>query len=157
MPAARATTGQTSEDLYRGNRFMKTLTIEWKHLDRDGDTCDRCGNTGRTLRKTVSALRRQCRPCGVAIKLIETKLPARRLQESNAILFNGVPLEIALGDAKVRESDCGSCATLLGQASQCRAVERRGKTYEAIPEKLIREAACRVADCDGPVVAAAHR
>ena len=136
---------------------MKTLTIEWKHLDRDGDTCDRCGDTGRTLRKTVRFMRRHCRPCGVAIKLIETKLPARRLKESNMILFNGVPLETALGDAKESASTCGSCSTLVGQASQCRTVRRGSKTYEAIPEKLIREAACRVADCECPVEAASHR
>lgn len=136
---------------------MKTLTIEWKHLDRDGNTCDRCGDTGRTLRKTVRTMRRRCRPCGVAIKLIETRLPARRLKESNMILFNGVPLETALGDAMVRKNDCGSCSTLVGQAAQCRAVQRRGKTFEAIPDKLIQEAACRVANCDCPLDAARHR
>jgi hypothetical protein len=133
---------------------MKTLTIEWKHLEQDGLTCTRCGDTGRTLRNAVRAMRRRCRPCGVTIKFIETKLPARRLKESNTILFNGVPLETALGDAKVRANDCGSCSTLVGKASRCRAVQRRGKTYEAIPEELIWEAACRVAGCACPADAA---
>ena len=136
---------------------MKTLTIEWKHLEQDGLTCTRCGDTGRSLRSAVRAMRRQCRPCGIDIKFTETKLPARRLKESNAILFNGVPLETALGDAKVRANECGSCSTLVGEASQCRAVRRGGKTYEAIPEELIREAACRVAGCECPEDAACRR
>ena len=136
---------------------MKTLTIEWKHLEKDGLTCTRCGDTGRSLRSAVRAMRRRCRPCGVAIQFIETKLPARRLKESNTILFNGVPLETALGDAKVRANDCGSCSTLVGEAAQCRAVQRRGKTYEAIPEDMIWEAACRVAGCECPADAACRR
>jgi Domain of unknown function (DUF2703) len=133
---------------------MKTLTIEWKHLDRDGETCDRCGDTGRALRRTVQAMRRQCRASGIVIKFRETKLPARRLKESNTILFNGVPLETALGDANVRANACGSCSTLVGQAAECRTVRRRGKTYEAIPDALIWEAACRVACCTCPAAAA---
>lgn len=133
---------------------MKTLTIEWKHLEQDGVTCIRCGDTGRSLRSAVRDMRRQCRRCGVAIKFIETKLPADSLQDSNTILFNGVPLEIGLGDAKVGANDCDSCSTLVGEASQCRTVERRGKTYDAIPEEMIWEAACRVAGCECPSGAA---
>ena len=129
---------------------MKTLTIEWKHLDRDGETCDRCGDTGRALRKTVQAMRRRCRASGIVIKYRETKLPSRRLKESNTILFNGLPLERAIGNARVRETDCGSCSALVGEDAQCRTVERRGHAYEAIPGALIREAACRVADCACP-------
>ncbi len=126
---------------------MKTLTIEWKHLEMDGLTCTRCGDTGRSLRRTVRAMRRRCRSCGVDIKFVETKLPARRLKESNAILFNGTPLETLLGDAKVRANDCDSCSTLVGEASQCRTIHRGGKIYDAIPEELIWEAARRAAGC----------
>lgn len=136
---------------------MKTLTIEWKHLESDGATCDRCGYTGRALRKTVRALRRDCRPQRVAIKFIETKLPPSRLAKSNVILFNGVPLEIALGDAKVRANECGSCSTLVGEAARCRAVQRGGKTYDAIPEEWIWEAACRVAGYQCSARAACRR
>lgn len=136
---------------------METLTIEWKHLEQDGLTCTRCGDTGRSLRNVVRAMRRQCRPGVVDFKFSETKLPGRRLQESNAIHFNGVPIEAALGDAKASASDCDSCSTLVGEDSQCRTVERRGQTYEAIPEKLIWEAACRVAGCACPTEAACRQ
>lgn len=28
---------------------MKTLEIEWRHLDVQGETCDRCYDTGENL------------------------------------------------------------------------------------------------------------
>ena len=36
---------------------MKTLRIEWKHLAKDGKTCERCGETGATLRRVIDGLR----------------------------------------------------------------------------------------------------
>jgi hypothetical protein len=127
---------------------MKTLTIEWKHLDQDSRTCDRCGDTGKTLRQTVRRLRRCLQPRGIAVRLLETKLTAGRLAESNTILFNNVPLETVLGDARAGSSDCDSCGELLDAKVQCRTLECAGKTHEAIPAEVICEAACRVASCE---------
>ena len=128
---------------------LKTLTIEWKHLDREGRTCDRCGDTGTSLRHAVRRLRRCMEPRGIAVRLVETRLPAARLEESNMILFNNVPLEGILNDARVSDSDCPSCGELLGAPTRCRTIERDGKTHEAIPESLICAAACRVTGCAG--------
>lgn len=127
---------------------MKTLTIEWKHLDQDRRTCDRCGDTSKTLRQTVRHLRRCLRPRGIAVRLVETKLPAGRLAESNTILFNDVPLETILGDARAGRSDCSPCGELLDTAVQCRTLEHAGEIHEAIPANLICAAACRVAGCE---------
>lgn len=136
---------------------MKTITIEWKRLDRGGRTRTRCGDTGRSPRSAVRDRRRRCPPCGVTIKCIETRLRTRQLKESRTVLLNGTPLETALGDAKVRANNCGSCSTLAGEAPPCRAVQRRGKTYEALPEERIWKAACRVADSECLVDAAGRR
>jgi len=38
---------------------MKTLTIEWKHLDKEGATCVRCSDTGKTLAEVVKDLSRE--------------------------------------------------------------------------------------------------
>lgn len=129
---------------------MKTLTIEWKHLEKDGVTCTRCGETGSSLRCAVEVMRRQCVPYQIHIRFVETKLPVKRLTESNEILFNGIPLESALSDARVSSSKCGSCSRIAGEASDCRTIQHHGETYEAIPTELIWQAACRVVDCECP-------
>ncbi|MGB7970339.1 MAG: DUF2703 domain-containing protein [Candidatus Deferrimicrobiaceae bacterium] len=126
---------------------MKTLTIEWKHLDKDGATCVRCRDTGKTLAEVVGELKHECKETGVRVVFRETVLGADRIRESNQILFNGVPLENLLPGAVAGENACQSCCDLLGQETSCRTIERDGKRYEAIPESLIRAAACRVAGC----------
>lgn len=126
---------------------MKTLTIEWKHLEMDGATCVRCRDTGKTLAEVVGELTRECREAGVKVVFRETVLGTDRIRESNQILFNGVPLTDLLPDTAAGENTCQSCCDLLGQETSCRTVESGGTTYEAIPESLIRAAACRAAGC----------
>jgi hypothetical protein len=126
---------------------MKKLTIEWKHLARDGRTCDRCSDTGDSVREAVNHLNQHCSPKGVKIEFRETRLPASRIKESNAILLNGVPLEKVLKDTKAGQNRCGSCSDLLETETQCRTVSHGDETLEAIPAKLILQAACRVLDC----------
>jgi hypothetical protein len=127
---------------------MKTLDIEWKHLEKDGDTCLRCAGTGKTLKDVVTEMQARCRSLGVSITLREVSLPADRICESNSIRFNGVLLEELLSGATPSKSYCGSCSDLTGTETYCRTVERDGRTYEEIPEELIWEAACRAVDCD---------
>ena len=127
---------------------LKNLTIEWKHLDRGGRTCDRCSDTGYAVRQALKQVKERCRPSGVSLKFLETKLPPSRLKESNAILFNGVPLEKVLTDAQAAESRCSSCSDLLATETQCRTVAHGGKTHEAIPSDLIFQAACHFLGCD---------
>ena len=126
---------------------MKTLTIEWKHLDMDGATCVRCRDTGKTLAEVVGELKLDCKEAGVQVVFRETLLGTNKIRESNQILFNGVPLEDLLPDAIAGENVCQSCCDLLGQETSCRTIEREGKTYEAILESPIRMAACRAAGC----------
>ena len=127
---------------------MKTLEIEWKHLEMDGNTCIRCSDTGKTLQQIVAGLAKQCRPSGWDIKFKETKLTQDKISESNMILLNGKPLEEILPNAAAGESLCQSCCKLTGLSSVCcRTVEFNGKSYEAIPAELIRRAVCAVAKC----------
>jgi len=126
---------------------MKMLTIEWKHLDKDGATCVRCRDTGKTLTEVVGELERECKEAGVRVVFRETLLGMSRTRESNQILFNGMPLEELLPGAAPGENACASCCDLLGQETSCRTIVSEGRTYEAIPESLIREAACRAVGC----------
>jgi hypothetical protein len=124
---------------------MKRLEIEWRHFERDGETCLRCAATGKTLRQVMAELGQELGTKGVKVSFTETKLPESRMTESNAILFNGVQLEELLAGATSGMSDCSSCACLVGRQTLCRTVKYAGRSYEEIPEELIREAAWRAA------------
>ena len=121
--------------------MKKRLEIEWRHLDKDGKTCDRCADTGETVREACEALAGDLGPAGWEVRLKETLLTDREIGDSNMILLNGTPIEELLPDARAAESCCASCGDLLGVPVLCRTLERDGRTYEAIPASLIREAA----------------
>ena len=122
---------------------MKTLKIEWRHLDVDGDTCDRCYDTGENLANEVKRLNRTLQPQGIVVEMTDTKLDDTQIPESNTILFNGVPIEDIL-NIEVSKNYCDSCTSLLGTQTYCRTVMYEGNEYEDIPAKAIRQAAFKV-------------
>ncbi|NLI14187.1 MAG: DUF2703 domain-containing protein [Peptococcaceae bacterium] len=122
---------------------MRTLKIEWKHLDVEGETCDRCYDTGENLVREVKRLNRSLQPRGINVELTETKLDDTKIPQSNTILFNGIPIEDIL-NIEVSENYCGSCINLLGTDTYCRTVIFEGSEYEDIPAKAIRQAAFKV-------------
>lgn len=126
---------------------MQTITIEWRHLDVAGATCQRCGDTGMELMRTVERLQAECAPKGVEILFRETRLDADQIAHSNTILINGVPLESILPHTLASTSCCASCGDLTGRAEQCRTLVHLGQEYETIPQDLIRRAVCQVAGC----------
>jgi hypothetical protein len=120
---------------------MKELTIEWRHYDKEGATCDRCAATGTSAREVVAGLSAELADKGVTVIFTETNLPEDLMAQSNMILFNGVPLEALLDNAVADANHCSSCSCLTGSETNCRTVEYEGKSYEEIPEELIRKAA----------------
>lgn len=126
---------------------MKRLEIEWRHLDKEGNTCERCADTGAALKEVTAGLAVECAPHGWEIALKETRLTEKELAESNMILVNGISIENLLG-AGASQSHCASCCDFVGEESVCcRTLEHEGHTYEAIPARLIRRAVCAVAQC----------
>ena len=126
---------------------MKTLEIEWKHLDVHGETCARCSQTGRALQEAIGKLAQECKPLGWKITFKETKLDTNDISQSNVILFNGKSLEALLPEARASESHCESCSKMTGKSTSCRTIEFAGGTYESIPASLIREAAGKIIQC----------
>jgi len=118
----------------------KNLLIEWRHLDVDGETCDRCYDTGENLAAEVKRLNRALSPQGIEVKYVEIKLNEDQVAESNGILFNGVPIENIL-NIEVSQNFCGSCSDLVGKDIYCRTIKFEGNEYEDIPAKAIRQAA----------------
>ena len=127
---------------------MNTLEIEWKHLDKLGNTCIRCSDTEQALQEAIGKLAEECKPCEWDIQFKEKKLSERDIPESNIILFNGKAIEDILPEAKASESHCQSCCEFTGNSStSCRTIELGGNSYEGIPSKLIRQAACEITQC----------
>ncbi len=119
---------------------MKRLFIEWKHLDIDNSTCIRCSKTGKTINQVINELKEELKPRGIKIDFKETNLSEKEIKESNKILINDIPLEQILSDAKIDENYCESCSCITGTDAYCRTIEYQGKTYEEIPEEIIRRA-----------------
>ncbi|HHX69062.1 MAG TPA: DUF2703 domain-containing protein, partial [Gallicola sp.] len=67
---------------------MTTLKIEWRHLDVDGETCDRCYDTGENLYHELKRLNRVLEPKDITVELIDTKLSAHDVKHSNSLLIN---------------------------------------------------------------------
>jgi len=126
---------------------MKTVIIEWMHLDKDGSTCERCNNTGKEIEEVVLRLNAECEPSDVRIELLETRLSESEIDKSNLILVNGFPLESLLPDAQASSSNCSSCGELTGKEESCRTIVQSGSIYETIPQQMIRNAVCQVAKC----------
>lgn len=122
---------------------MKKLIIEWRHLDVEGETCNRCYDTGENLAQEVKRLGRALQPQGIEVELSETKLDDSQIPQSNTILFNDIPIEDIL-NIKVSENYCDSCTSLLGKETNCRTIMFEGNEYEDIPAKAIRQAAYKV-------------
>lgn len=127
---------------------MKTLKIEWRHLDVEGDTCDRCYDTGENLANEVKKLNKVLMPKDITVELIETKLDDTKIPQSNTLLFNGTSIEKIL-DIKISENYCDSCTALLGKKTYCRTIIFEGNEYEDIPAKAIRQAAYKVLGIEG--------
>ena len=122
------------------NPRYKRLEIEWKHFAVGDATCERCGNTGESLRTVIEELRHEYASAGVKINLTETLLDKNRMAESNEIRMNGRLIEDLLA-ADVVSTDCPSCGTLAEESTCCRAIAIEDKRYEDIPAGMIKKAA----------------
>jgi hypothetical protein len=121
----------------------RKLEILWQRVTVGAETCQRCGDTGESVRRAVALLRAELAPRGIEVALTERTLPPLLpgvLDESNRVFFNGVPLEELLG-AQNGKSHCPSCCDLLGEQmngqTDCRTLLVDGCEFEALPEEVL--------------------
>lgn len=131
---------------------MKIVHILWQRLLAGAETCERCGDTGESVRQAAALLRAELAPRGIAVELEQKALlPSAPglLDESNRVFFNGVSMEELLG-AKNGASHCQSCCELLGAqpggSVQCRTLILDGSEFEALPVELLVRAGLLAAD-----------
>jgi len=91
----------------------------------------------------IAQLRREGFFNEVDLTLTETIHPLERIDESNPVPVNGIPVEKIL-NAGVTFTDCSYCSTLIGEAACCRAVAMVRDINEALPEKMLRTAILKV-------------
>lgn len=114
---------------------MMKMPIVWQRLVMSGETCERCGNTGRELEAAVAKLAAALQPLG-----IEPVLETRAIDEagfranpaeSNRVWIAGRSVEEWLG------ADVGMsrCCSVCGD-SDCRTLVVGDRTYETVPEEL---------------------
>jgi len=116
---------------------MKILTVIWKHYDKDGETCNRCGKTGENVRQMTAELKQELFEKGIDLVYREKKLSKEHIDESNTILLNSVPLERYLPQTSVRHTSCDSCSCLAGVDVSCRAVVHKGTIHEDVPREFL--------------------
>ncbi|MBU0508937.1 DUF2703 domain-containing protein [bacterium] len=122
-----------------------TLVIQWQRLVTDkGQTCQRCGDTGKSVRRARKQLASALKPLGIKVVLEKERMSHDQFlaapAESNRIYLNGCSLEEIL-QAEVGSSVC--CDACEGQP--CRTVTVDGLTFETIPPELIVRAGLLVA------------
>ena len=123
--------------------MTKKVLVEFRYFDRN--TCSRCRTTDRNVKKTLQDLREALEEEGVEFRLKTTKLPARRLGESNSVLINGKDMAALVNRRKgSRFTSCRGCSTLISGPCDCRAYSYHGKKYRYVPKAMIREAIQKV-------------
>lgn len=116
-------------------------------MDINGNTCNRCSNTGQELKKVIGQLNRECNGKKIKVEFNEIKLTEKEITESNEVLINGVKIEDILPKAQASESHCPSCCKFTGKETNCRVIEINDVFYETISANLIRKAVCKIAQC----------
>lgn len=118
---------------------MTPMPIVWKRLVKDGQTCNRCGDTLQQLQAALDKLQAALRPLGIEPVLQDRSIDEGAFKakpaESNRIWIADRPLEDWLG----AEVGMSRCCSVCGD-SDCRTLEVGGRRYETIPEELILKA-----------------
>jgi hypothetical protein len=119
---------------------MQPLPIVWQRLVSKGQTCDRCTATQHEIERAVATLEQALKPLGIEPHLEIHELDETSFKQdpaaSNRIWIAGKPVEDWI-EGSVGSSECCS---VCGD-NECRTIEVRGTTFEAIPERLILKAA----------------
>ena len=119
---------------------MRNLLTQWVHLSVDGETCQRCSDTGKNIAQVLEDLKNDPRFKEVDLKFNEMELSPEKIGSSNGILLNGTPIENFIANATIGENACRSCSDLLGEPVNCRTICCGKEILESIPKEVIREA-----------------
>src|SRR5512136_1774928 len=120
-----------------GEPNIKILEIQWQRLvDKQGQTCDRCGTTETAVEDAFQKLKRSMKEVDIEVVLEKKALSPSAFSkdplESNRIWIAGKPIEEWLSATIGKSQCCSTCGD-----SECRTMIVDNKIYEAIPAELI--------------------
>jgi len=134
----------------------KKLEIDFLYLDLS--VCERCQATDKVLDEALDKLREETKDVKELtinkIKIMSDEEAKKyNLVRSPTIKINGVDIEkILAGKLEIKDDYCESCVSgcdkscleVTDGGTQCRIVEYKGKTYEAVPKEMIKDAIRKV-------------
>lgn len=111
---------------------VREITIVWRRLVIDGNTCPRCSNTEIQLEEA----KKQLKSLGFEIHIKKEIISYDEFKQhplvSNEIIINGISLEHWLNATVGKSSCCSVCGD-----EDCRTIETDGNVYEVIPSDLL--------------------
>ena len=116
---------------------MKTLTIRWQRLlNENNQTCQRCGETGETVKTAFEKLKQCLAKLNIEVELNQEALDFSTFTkdplQSNCIWINEKLVEEWIGGTTGQSKCCDACGD-----SECRTISIGQNTFESIPENLI--------------------
>ena len=118
------------------------MLIEWRHLDLGDIPCGRCTDTGANLWEVITGLGEEHLLDDVELELENTILPLERMEESNTVFINGIPVEKILGPG-ITFAGC-SCPDPSGEQGHCPEAAPGRDIFKAIPAEMLRAAILKV-------------
>ena len=134
--------------------MVKNKKLKIDFLSLELSVCKRCQATDKVLDKVLDELREKIRDVKeLTVNKIKIKSDKEAKKynfvRSPTIKINGIDIEeILTGKLEIKDNYCESCVSgcgkscleVTGGGTQCRVVEYKGKTYEAVPKEMIKEA-----------------
>lgn len=133
----------------------KKIKIDFLYLDLS--TCDRCQTTDKELVEALIELEDEIKDLVITVnkQKIVSDEEAKKYDfvRSPTIRINGMDIEKVLtGKLEIKDNYCksckngcgGSCLEVTGGGTRCRIVEYKGKSREAVPKEMIKDAIKKV-------------
>jgi len=134
------------------SKQIEKFKIDFLYLDLS--MCERCRATDKVLDDALVEIKEETKNIKEVIVnkfKIENDEEAKKhdFVRSPTIRINDIDIEeILFGKLDIKDNYCGSCARVCGEScsestgggTQCRVVEYKGKTYEAVPKEMIKDA-----------------
>jgi len=120
----------------------RSVDIQFLYLDLE--TCSRCQGTEAVLAEALAEVARVLDSAGYDVKL--TKIKAETAEQATSLgLVSSPTIRVNSRDIQmdVRESVCGPCSDISGEATDCRVWVYQGVEHEVPPKAMIVEAVLR--------------
>lgn len=124
---------------------MKKILVEWFCYDKAGQTCGRCDESVQVIRKTVEIMLPALTERDIVVDLKAHLLDESRIDHCDTVTINGRDILHLLNERDDIYTFCGSCTTLTGKPTECRAFIYKNMAYESLPEEMLRDAILQAA------------